>query len=380
MTKLKIGLVGTGYIGKIHALGFRNAQALFPDLPPIELTTICDAEADRAERMRKELGFLYATDRWRNVVEDPELNIIAIATPNFLHHEMATAALKSGKHVYCEKPMGVSLDEACDMADAAARANARTLLAYNYLRSPAFIHAQKLVRGGRIGRIFYFRGVYEEEYMADAEVPFSWRCEKVSAGAGALGDLGSHLLCAAVSLLGAPLEVSADINTVIPTRLLAGENAKQRTVENEDIAHALLRFPEGVTATFMTSRVSWGRKNHLSFEIYGENGSIRFDQERLNELQFFEKDVAESENGYRTILTGPSHPPYDHFIPSAGHQIGFNDLKTIEIAEFIKAISEKSPLFPSFHDGVTIEKTMDAILQSAASRKWVTVDAPIELN
>ena len=186
MTKLKIGLIGTGYIGKIHALGFRNAQALFPDLPPIELTTICDAEADRAERMRKELGFLYATDRWRNVVEDPELNIIAIATPNFLHHEMATAALKCGKHVYCEKPMGISLDEACDMADAAARANARTLLAYNYLRSPAFIHAQKLVRGGRIGRIFYFRGVYEEEYMADAEVPFSWRCERKSAGAGAV--------------------------------------------------------------------------------------------------------------------------------------------------------------------------------------------------
>ncbi len=375
MTKLKIGLIGTGYIGKIHALGFRNAQTLFPDLPELELTTICDAEAGRAEKMRKELGFLYATAHWRDVIDDPELNIIAIATPNFLHHEMATAALKCGKHVYCEKPMGVSLDEARDMADEAARTNVHTLLAYNYLRSPAFIHAQKLVREGRIGRIFYLRGVYEEEYMADAEVPFSWRCEKKSAGAGALGDLGSHLLCAAISLLGAPLEVSADINTIIPTRLPAGGNGKRRTVENEDIAHALLRFPKGVTASFMTSRVSWGRKNHLSFEVYGEKGSIRFDQERLNELKFFERGTAESENGYRTILTGPSHPPYDHFIPSAGHQIGFNDLKTIEIAEFVKSITAKSPLFPSFHDGVTIEKTMDAILKSAASRKWVPISA-----
>ncbi|WP_375207727.1 Gfo/Idh/MocA family protein [Hyphococcus sp.] len=370
MKAINVGLIGTGYIGKSHALAFRAVKSLFPEIPEIHLSCVCDLDPALAERMRAGFGFADATTQWRDIINDPEIDLVSIATPNAFHREMACAALEAGKHVYCEKPMGVAYGDAKTMAEAAEKAPGQTMLAYNYLRSPAFAHALKLVGGGELGRIYFLRGVCEEEYLADPNAPFSWRCLKGMAGAGALGDLGSHLLCAIIALMGPPTDLVADMSTLIPDRKESEGSSEAMKVENEDVAHALMTFAAGATASFTTSRVSWGRKNRLAFDIYGEKGSIHFDQERMNELQLFEKDASEENNGLRTILIGPSHPPYDRFIPSGGHQLGFNDLKTIEIAKFAEAIQSGKPVFPTFADGLSIERCMDAIMSSAAARAW----------
>ncbi len=370
MNSLNVGLIGTGYIGKSHALGFRNARALFPHVPDLKLACVCDLDSALAESLRADFDFYRATTDWRDIISDKSIDLVSIATPNALHREMAVAAIDAGKHVYCEKPMGVSLDEAHMMAQKAEQSSVSTLLAYNYLRSPAFAHVQKLVRSGKIGRLYFFRGVCEEEYMADPAAPFSWRCSRNMAGTGALGDLGAHLLCLMISIMGSPKELVAELSTVIPSRRTGGSAETSHEVENDDVAHAMLKFDDGATASFTTSRVSWGRKNKLAFDIYGEKGSIHFDQERMNEILLFEKDAEEENNGYRTILTGAFHPPYGRFIPSAGHQIGFNDLKTIEIAMFAESIAEQKPLFPTFGDGIIIEKCIAAMVASAARRSW----------
>jgi hypothetical protein len=200
---------------------------------------------------------------------------------------------------------------------------------------------------GAIGRITYFRGVSDEDYMADPAVPMSWRCRRDQAGSGALGDIGSHILSVALALIGPVAEVSADQRTVIGERPLpaAGEGRERRDgaaavtaetakVENEDQTHALLRFADGTIGTVATSRVAWGRKNHLAFEVFGTEGAILFDQERMNELQLYQPGAVPGDrNGFRTVLTGPAHPHYGAFSPAAGHGLGFNDLKVIEVAQ-----------------------------------------------
>ena len=367
MSTLGIGLIGTGFMGKCHALAYGAVRAVFRDVPTPRLELLCDTPTDKASAMAEQFGFARATDDWRALVSDPAIDIVCITTPNKLHAEMAIAALEAGKHVHCEKPMALTLDEARAMTRAAEKSGRRTMVGYNYIRNPAYQHACRLIGDGAIGRLIHFRGFVDEDYQADPDLPWTWRATQVEAGLGALGDMGCHMLSMAIGVMGPIASVIGDIHTVHETRP-SPEGGAPRPVENDDIASAILTFAGGQQGLFSTSRSAWGRKNSMVFEVHGTQGMIRFDQERLNELQLFRNDGDAATQGFTTILTGPAHPPYGQFTPAAGHQLGFNDLKVIEAAEFLRAIADGKEAYPSFADALTIEEAIHAIAASNGRR------------
>ncbi|HSE74688.1 MAG TPA: Gfo/Idh/MocA family oxidoreductase [Dongiaceae bacterium] len=380
-----IGVVGTGIMGAAHAMAFRSAPTIFETALSPQLEVVADVNFPAAQKAAQRFGFKRAVGSWQELVADPAVQLISITTPNALHHEIAVAALKAGKHVYCEKPLAADLAAAEDMAAAARGAKGKSLVGYNYLRSPAIAFAKKLIAEGTIGKVSYFRGVCDEDYMADAETPYSWRCRQDMAGLGALGDLASHLVSVAHDLVGPVRRLVADTRIVIPKRPLsaAGDGTERRdvkvalsgehrAVENEDTAHALIQFDDDAMGTLVTSRAHWGRKSHLGFEVFGSKGSILFDHERMNELQVYTRDATDAPtNGYRLIPIGPEHPFYGRFSPAKGHGIGFNDLKIIEAAHLLDGIAGKSALYPTIGDALAIEKVLHAIIASTRSGAWV---------
>ena len=367
MNEIGIGLIGSGFMGKCHAMAFGAVRAVFGDVPAPRLEILCDTPADKAQAMAAQFGFKRAMDDWCALVTDPAVDIVAITTPNKLHGEMALAAIAAGKHVYCEKPMGLTLEDARAMRDAARAAGVRTLVGYNYTRNPALVHARQLIESGAIGRATQFRGVVDEDYQADGEAPWSWRCVKAEAGLGALGDLGCHLVSVAMMLMGPIESLTAELQSVYADRPQA-EGGERRPVENEDAANALVRFASGAKGSLGMSRTAWGRKNRIAFEIHGTHGSILYDQERMNELSLFqlgEGPEGSQTQGFRTILTGPAHPPYDRFCPAPGHGLGFNDLKVIDVAELLRAIRDGTPLWPDFDAAFEIERVIHAMVEAS---------------
>jgi len=371
MSEIGVGLIGTGFMGDCHAQAFAAVGGLFePALRP-RLELVADVTPALAERCARKYGFRRHTTDWRVLVADSAVGIVSVTSPNALHKEMSLAAIAAGKHVWCEKPLALGAADAAELASAAEARGVVTLVGYNYLRSPAVQHARRLVQEGAIGSPTYFRACFDEDYLANPEAPFSWRCDRAAAGTGTLGDMGSHALGLARFLLGEVAEVCADMATIVPRRPVRGGGTRE--VENEDIAHALLRFASGVRGTVATSRVAWGRKNGFDFEVFGTRGAIRFTQERFSEIELYLTGDREDRNGYRTILTGPAHPPYGNFNPAAGHCLGFNELKVAEAAQLLEAVAGKGKAYPDFREGAAIEAIVDAIAESAQRREWVKV-------
>jgi predicted dehydrogenase len=370
MERLRVGLIGTGFMGKTHALAWRNLRAVMGDGPEVLLETLCDQPADKAARLAEQFGFARATGDWRAVMADPDIDVVSITTPNNLHRDMALAAIAAGKHVWCEKPMALTLEQAQEMEAAARAKGVVTMVGYNYIHNPAFTHAVRLVNEGAIGRIVHFRGWVDEDYQADGELAWTWRARLADAGLGALGDMGCHLVSMTLALCGPVASLVADMQTVHDTRPLP-DGSGRAPVENEDTATALLRFANGAHGSISTSRTAWGRKNKLAWEVHGTKGMIAFDQERLNELQLFVNEGPKATQGFRTILTGPEHPPYGQFVPAAGHQLGFNDLKIIEAAAFTRAIADGSRPHPDFTAALDFETLIHAIATSAREGRRV---------
>nr|WP_209007325.1 Gfo/Idh/MocA family oxidoreductase [Roseibium litorale] len=366
-----IGLIGTGFMGKCHALAYGAVKAVFGDVPAPRLEVLCEVPSEKAAEYAGRFGFARSTSDWRDLIADPAVDIVCITTPNKMHKEMALAALAAGKHVHLEKPMALTIEDARQMAAAAAGARGRTITGYNYLHNPAITHARRLIDAGAIGRVVQFRGVIDEDYQADPELPWSWRAMREQAGLGALGDIGCHLVSIANALVGPVESLVAEMQTVHETRPVEGGGRKP--VENEDIASALLTFRNGVKGLITASRSAWGRKSYIAFEVHGTEGMIRYDQERMNELHLYQNRGEVAEQGFKTILTGPAHPPYGEFVPAPGHQLGFNDLKVIEVHEFLRAIVEGREAKPNFTDALHFEEVIHAVARSAETGERVVV-------
>ena len=371
MTDIGVALIGVGWMGRCHAMAYGAVAGIFPTPVRPRLAVVSDIDGKAAEAAARRFGFERWTENWRDAIDDPRVDVVSITTPNAVHREIAVAAVDKGKHVYCEKPMALTLDDAEAMAAAARRAGVKTLVGYNYIRVPAILHAKALIDSGAIGRVAAFRGLYDEDYMADENLPYSWRCRIADAGTGTLGDLACHLVSVAQFLVAPIAAVSAMTDIVHKRRPVPGRPGEMGAVENEDIAAALIRFDGGVPGVLSSSRVAWGRKCHLAWEITGTRGSLIFDQERMNELQLFRAGTDPSEQGFQTILTGPAHPPYDRFVPAPGHGIGFNDLKVIEVNHLLGGLTGDRRLYPSFDDALAIERVIHGIVDSARSRQWV---------
>ncbi|BFM51412.1 Gfo/Idh/MocA family oxidoreductase [Marinomonas sp. THO17] len=375
--QLRVGMVGSGYMGKAHAIAYRNAMAAF-EIPSQSL--ICDLLADAtpelAEKKAAELGFMRSTGDWKTLVADPHINVVDICAPNFLHKEIALAAIANGKHVYSEKPLALSSTDAKLMTEAAEAAGVKTLVGFNYIKNPTVQFIKQLIERGELGDIVHFRGVFNEDYLADADLPFSWRLQKEFAGTGSLNDLGSHLVQLALHLVGPISELCADLKIVHQQRPVETSNTNSNAiglVENDDQAHMMVRFANGAQGTLETSRVAWGRKNGLSFELTGTKGSVMFDQERLSEFSLYLVDDRPDVQGFRRVLVGPEHPDYAAFCVSAGHGLGFNDMKAVEIRDLYEGVVHGQTLWPDFRAAAQVNIILDDVLESYEGNTWIKV-------
>lgn len=366
---LNIGLIGTGFMGKTHVFGFATAPRVF-DLPyePV-LHTVADRSPELAEGAAVALGFAHASDDWRRLIDDPAIDVIDITAPNALHKEMALAAIAAGKHVYCEKPLAPSAAEALEMTEAAEAAGITTQVGFNYLCNPMLALAREMIAAGELGEIRGYRGLHAEDYMADPASPWTFRHDP--AGGGALADIGSHALATAEYLLGPITEVMGDCVTLIASRPDGKGGA--RPVEVDDLGRAFLRFASGAQGSIEGNWIATGRKMQHDFEVYGTKGALAFSQERFNELHFYAAGDASGRRGFRRIEAGPEHSPYGLFCVAPGHQLGFNDLKAIEVAGFLRAIAGETPEPFGFRKGLGIQTLVETIQKSSAARQWLRV-------
>ena len=366
---LKAGLIGSGFMGRAHAIALHGVAPTFGADYAVECTILADHPIDRAQKAADSLRFQRASGDWRELVADPSIDVIDICTPNYLHAEMALAAVAAGKHVYCEKPLALDIKQSIAVTEAAQRAGVCNAVGFNYICNPMMQVAREMILAGEIGEIVNFRGSYLEDYMGDPRVPFSWRCERRYAGAGALADLGSHLINMAHFLLGPIARVSGVTRTVHKQR--QQPDGTVRNVENEDVAQALVEFNSGVPGTMEISRIATGYKCGLAVQIQGSRGTLVFDQERMNELKLYRTDDASGRRGFRTILAGPEHPDYAAFCPASGHGLGINDLKVIEVRNLIRAIRTRSSASPDFAEGLRVQKVMTAVELAAQQGGWI---------
>jgi predicted dehydrogenase len=386
MKKLNVGLIGAGFMGKAHSLAYVAMPMFFWPAPAIPVRkTIVDVSDSIAAEAAQRFGFEKSTSDWRSVVEDPEIDIIDIATPNHLHAEIAIAAAAAGKHIISEKPLARSGDEAKTMYDAVKNAGIVHMVAFNYRRTPAVALAKKYIEEGAIGDILNFRGTYLQDWSADPDGPLSWRFQKSIAGSGSLGDIGTHVVDMARFLCGEITQVNTQLKTWIKTRPLQaggvdklGASTKDSTaprgeVDVDDEVLSLLEFQNGAIGSLEATRNAHGRNNFLTFEIHGTIGSIYFNYERRDELQVaFANDQADRK-GFRTVYTGPAHPYGEGLWPIPALGIGYGETKIIETYDFVKAIMEGGEVSPNFKDGYQINLIADAMAASAQSRSWTSV-------
>ena len=370
MTSLGVGLIGTGYMGKCHALAWNAVAPVFGDVARPRLVHLADANPDLARRQAVALGFEKSTGDWRTLIADPQVDVVSITTPNAFHPEMAIAALEAGKHVWCEKPMAPHFADAQRMAEAARQSGKSAVLGYNYIQNPLIRHIRTLLGEGAIGQVHSVRMEMDEDFMADPQTPFYWKSD-ASSGYGALDDFGVHPLSILTTLFGPVERVMADLAMPFSTR--PTPEGGQRDVETFDIANILLRLSGDIAGAIQLSRAAWGRKGRIVLQIFGSQGSLYYDQERMNELQIFTRQGRASEEGFATILTAPVHAPYDKFIPAPGHGLGFNDLKIIEAREVMRAIFGEPAHIIDFQAGLAIEQAVHAMAHSHRDGCWVSL-------
>jgi len=386
--EIGVGMVGYAFMGAAHSQAWRNVSRFF-SLPLVpRMNAIGGRDAAKLERAAKRFGWASTETDWRRLVQRDDVDLVDVCTPGSSHAEIAIAALRAGKHVLCEKPLANTLAEAEEMtreAERAAEGGVRAMVGFNYRRVPAIALARQMIAGGRLGTIRHVRAVYLQDWIVDPEFPLVWRLRAEEAGSGAIGDIGAHIVDLAQHLLGERIAgVSALTETFIKERPLpAGivDGGLRATSANgrgavtvDDAVVFIARFSGGALATFEATRFATGRKNALRLEINGESGSLVFELEALNELQFFDRTGSAQTQGFtRILVTEPDHPYMAAWWPP-GHLIGYEHSFTHEVYDLLEAIAANRDPAPSFRDGLQVQRVLDAVARSAAANAiWTTV-------
>lgn len=364
---LGVALVGAAFMGRAHSRGWRDVGTVF-EVPAFERRVLVGRDAARASETAARLGWAEASDDWRAVLARPDIDVVDICTPGGLHAEMAIAALEAGKHVLVEKPLANSLAEAERMVEAACAAESRgqrAMIGFNYRTVPALELARRLVADGRIGALREIRLSYLQDWLCDPTTPMTWRLRRESAGSGALGDLGAHLIDQLRFLSGQEV-VGATGRLATFIRERPGRHGLE-PVTVDDAAWATLELSCGAIASFEVSRVATGKKNALSIELFGEEGAIGFDLERLNELRVLDaRDPVDTRGPRKVLVTEPEHPFIGAWWPQ-GHVLGWENTFVHEVRELLLAIDEQRRPSPDFSDGLAVQRVLEAIERSAVA-------------
>ena len=384
MRTLRIGIVGGGWMGKVHAMSYRTARSAFGPEPAVPVVAVmADLTMELAEAAARECGVDRAVADWRSIVDDPQIDIVDICTPNDMHFDVAMAAVAAGKHVYCEKPLANTVESARQMADAAEQRGVTTMVGFNYIQNPVHGLARAAIGRGELGDISYVKLVFNSDFMSDRNLQHTWRNDISRAGSGVIGDIGAHCLSYFYHLVDREIEeVLCDLRFVIPDHaapLSAGafragaQGDPSRRVPNttDDMATVLFRFRGGGAGHMEMSRVSTGVRFDIGYEIIGTDGSLRYDYERINDLDIYRDSGPVERRGFTRVKMGPSDPRYAALLPVSALGLGYNDYKAMEAREMIEAVATGRPAYPDFRFGQRVQEVVDACQRSHAQHAWV---------
>ncbi|MFJ5032020.1 Gfo/Idh/MocA family protein [Streptomyces sp. NPDC088560] len=377
---LGVAVVGFGWMGRVHTQAYARVHHHFPQLSlRPELVAVADEVPGRAQEAAGLYGFASATRDWRTVAADPRVRAVSITAPNFLHREIGVAMAEAGKHIWIEKPVGLTAEDARAVADAAAKAGVQGTVGFNYRNAPAVEAARELIAAGEIGTVTHIRIRLFSDYAAHPQGALTWRYERARGGSGVLGDLASHGVDLARHLLGEITSLTADTAVFVPERArptgaTAGHSlatgGELGPVENEDYVNCLLRFASGARGVLEACRVSVGEQNNYGFEVHGTEGAVFWDFRRMGELGV-SRGTSYQDQPVSTVYVGPGHGEYGAFQPGAATSMGYDDLKVIEAHRFLRSIAGGTPVGATLNDAVASAVTLDAIGRSAQRRAWV---------
>jgi len=384
-TPIRTAMVGAGYMAKLHSLSMNNLAGLTEDPSDrFELVQIIDSDLAVAQREAQRWGWQRSGSDWTQATRNADIDVVIVATSNEAHHEICLDAFANGKHVLCEKPLTTSTALAVELARAAHKSGRVHRVNFTYRSWPAIAQAKALINSGAIGKVRHFEGHFFQDHNNDPTIPLHWRFQQAKAGAGALGDVGAHIIDLARFLVGEVDSVIATTQRFIHQRPLPGDRARQGNVDIDDLTCAMVAFENGASGTLKASWALPGYKNDVYFAVIGERGAIRFSWERSNELQVFDSADAPHLSGYRTIPLGRAHPGAELFwFPALGGDLevgvtaqgmGYGDAFTLGFRDFAQALKQGESPAPNFVDGLRCCEITDAILASAKSRQWVKVD------
>ncbi|OLZ70284.1 myo-inositol 2-dehydrogenase [Streptomyces sp. IMTB 2501] len=382
--ELGVAVVGFGWMGRVHTQAYARLPHHYPHLPlRPRLITVAEEVPGWAEEAAAQFGFVSATRDWREVAADPRVRAVSITAPNFLHREIGVAMAEAGKHIWIEKPVGLTAGDARAVADAVAKAGVQGAVGFNYRNAPAVEAARELIASGEIGRVTHVRIRLFSDYAAHPDGALTWRYERARGGSGVLGDLASHGADLARFLLGEIASLTADTAIFLPERarptgataghtLAAG--GERGPVENEDYVNCLLRFASGARGVLEACRVSVGEQNNYGFEVHGTKGAVCWDFRRLNELAV-SRGAAYQDQPVSTVFVGPGTGEFAAFQPGAANAMGYDDLKVIEAYRFVRSVAEGVPYGTTLTDAVRSAAALDAMTLAAQRKTWVDVEA-----
>ncbi|EFL36320.1 oxidoreductase [Streptomyces viridochromogenes DSM 40736] len=381
---LGVAVVGFGWMGRVHTQAYARVRHHYPQLPLVpELVTVAEEVPGRAEEAAAQFGFASTTRDWREVAADPRVEAVSITAPNFLHREIGVAMAEAGKHIWIEKPVGLTAEDAGAVADAVAKAGVQATVGFNYRNAPAVEAARELIASGEIGTVTHVRVRLFSDYAAHPEGALTWRYERERGGSGVLGDLASHGADLARHLLGDITSLTADTAIFLPERArptgaTAGHSrasgGELGPVENEDYVSCLLRFASGARGVLEACRVSVGEQNNYGFEVHGTKGAVFWDFRRMNELGI-SRGTTYQDQSVTTVYVGPGHGEFAAFQPGAANAMGYDDLKVIEAYRFLRSVAEGTPHGATLTDAVHSAAALDAMTRSVRSGAWADVSA-----
>jgi predicted dehydrogenase len=384
MAELNVALIGHQFMGKAHSNAYRQVSRFFPGKLRFRMKVLCGkACTEELEATAAQFGWEESDCEWERVVDRKDIDLVDIATPGFLHHPMALAAARNGKHVICEKPLANTLAEAKEMLRAVEKAGVLHYVNYNYRRVPAVAYAKRLIENGFVGDIYHYHGAYLQDWIMDPDFPLVWRLQKKYSGSGALGDIAAHAADLAQFLNADITEVIGQMTTFIKERPLPGTSGgawgtkgrkgKKAKVTVDDDTNFLARFKNGSVGVFESSRFGGGRRNFNTFQVYGSKGSLAWNFERMNELEVFDRTQKSVNQGYKTILATEADHPYAGAWWPPGHLIGYEHTFVHVLYDFLSCLEEDRMPEPSFRDGVKVQAVLDAIERSAKAGRWMKV-------